>query len=71
MCVGEKDMDIINVNVAKAIIPPSTQENLVRKMTDNQYRWGKYFENQDKYEMFVMLPISDEQRDELMDQMKK
>ena len=71
MCVGEKDMDIINVNVAKAIIPPSTQENLVRKMTDNQYRWGKYFENQDQYEMFVMLPISDEQRDELMDQMKK
>jgi hypothetical protein len=45
---------------------PETETSFEKMLLHNQSTWGKYFKRRDQYELFMMLPINDQQRDSLL-----
>ena len=42
--------------------PPETLEKWEDEMEVARTQWGKYFKNNEEFELFAMLPLTDEQR---------
>ena len=42
--------------------PPETIEGWNKQLDVLRTKWGKYFKDEEQFEYFVMLPLSDEQR---------
>ncbi len=55
----------------RAALPPETMEEWKKEMDIGRERWGRFFSNQDQCDLFNMLPISDEDRSNLMTNMIK
>jgi len=42
--------------------PPETIEGWQNELDILRSKWGKYFKNEEQFEYFAMLPLTDEQR---------
>jgi hypothetical protein len=51
--------------------PPDTISEWKEKLEQGRHKWGKYFEAQDQCDLFNMLPVSEEDKVKLMENMIK
>ena len=42
--------------------PPETLQGWEQELARLRGKWGQFFKNDEEFELFVMLPLSDEQR---------
>lgn len=47
--------------------PPETLNQCADEMEIQRSKWGKYFKNSAEFELFAMLPLTDEQRWKVLD----
>lgn len=52
-------------------IPPETQDQWEQGLKISREKWGRYFRNEEEFEFFSMLPLSDKDKCKLLMNLKE
>jgi hypothetical protein len=62
--IGEQTMEqlLLKKRIYQVPVPPDTIQGWEDDMARQRAKWGHYFKNNGEFELFAMLPLTEEQR---------
>ena len=65
----EEDTPRASDALRNGVLPPDSKHSLDDLLLHNQVTFGRFFKNKEQYEMFMMLPITHQQRYALLNEL--